>query len=547
VADQDSPSQDLGPHSEPISAANPCRDAPAAYSAGEAPSIHSAEWLRLIVENLNDVFWVAEVDGVEPVGDVSPETGTYGLDINGLMARWRFTYVSSSFERLLGYSFTSSPDLNPYGAVPEAFHTEVERQLCWYIGQAMSAPEGTSFPNAVVLPLATATGEPRWCETSARVLYDRGKKLLRFVGVTRDVTQAYLAQEAVRTSEEKLRAISDAAQDAVVVMGADGKAVHCNAAAERMFGYRKEEILGRDIHTLLTPRRLHEKLRRGIEEFRRAGQGPVVGNVVQSEAVRRDGSEFPVEIAVSPLMVGGQRSAVGIIRDITDRALAEEAVRREQRSLAQLLDVYEGHRKMATYEIHDGVTQPLVSALMTLDAFSQARNRYPDASWHDFEAAVAMLREALAETRRFMSGMRPPVLDELGVVTALEHLIREQRVSGTAAIDYHCDVSFARLAPPLETTIFRIVQEGLVNARRHSRSGKIRVEFVEQGDRLRIAVQDWGVGFVPAQVPVDHFGLEGIRQRAAAIGGTARIESTPGAGTRILVDLPLLKERPDES
>ncbi|HLA86102.1 MAG TPA: PAS domain S-box protein [Thermoguttaceae bacterium] len=359
---------------------------------------------------------------------------------------------------------------------------------------------------------------------------------------THDIPASDAAEEFLRSSEETLRATWHAIQDAVIVMDAEGRTLHMNPAAERMFGYRADEVLGRHMHTLLTPPRLHDKVRRGFEHFRRTGEGPVVSCVLQSEAMRKDGSEFPVEIAVSPLTIAGQRSAVGIVRDITDRAMAEEAVHKEQRRLAQLLDVYEGHRKLATYEIHDGVAQPLVSALMTLDAFSEVRRHCPDAPWSDFDNAVTILRETLAETRRFMSGMRPPVLDELGVVTALEHLVREHRVSGTAAIEYHCNVSFNRLVAPLETAVFRIVQEGLANARRHSGADRIRVEFVEEGNRLRILVQDWGVGFRPAEVPQDRFGLEGIRQRSAALSGRADIESSPGAGTRICVNLPLLKE-----
>ena len=506
----------------------------------------NAQWHRLIVESLNDIFWVVEIENVERSSNAGRDFEQRTIGVKDLLARLRFTYVSSSFERLFGYPFPIASPPSLYELVLEPFQQTVDEQLAKYIDQALSKPGGASSSSAVVLPLVTANGEPHWCETTARAFYDDSRNLLRFVGVTRDVNEAHLAEESVRASEAKLRAISDVAQDAVIMMDADGKAIHWNPAAERIFGYRADEILGRDVHALLAPRRLQKKVRQGVEEFRRSGEGPVVGNVIQSVAVRKDGSELPVEIAVSPLTIEGRRGAVGIIRDITERTEAEEAVRKEQRRLAQLLDVYEGHRKMATYEIHDGVTQPLVSAVMALDGFSRIREASPDAPWNDFDTAVGVLREALAETRRFMSGMRPPVLDELGVVSALDHLIREHRVSGAAKIDYSCDVHFQRLAPPLETAVFRIVQEGLTNARRHSQADEIRVEFTEQEDRLRIVVQDAGVGFNPDDVPLDHFGLEGIRQRAAAMGGRAWIESTPGTGTSITVDLPLLEDQTAE-
>ena len=503
----------------------------------------NAEWHRLIVDNLNDVFWVAEIEGVQRPGKPSQPVRPQSVDAGDLIKRWRYIYVSKSFERVFGYPLEQAYQMSLYDVVPKVAHGIVNETVLTYACEAMSTQQRVSTPQSLLFPLTTARGEPCWSETTARMLYDDRRELLRIVGVTRDVTESYMAEEAVRASQEKLSALCNAAQDAVIMMDSEGIATYWNPAAEKMFGYSADEMLGRNVHALLLPSRLHEKVKRGVEQFRLSGQGAVVDSVVQSEAIRKDGTEFPVEIAVSPLMLDGQRSAVGIVRDITDRTQAEQAVRKEQRRLAQLLDVYEAHRKMATYEIHDGVTQPLVSALMTLDAFSQHRGSCPDARWGDFDNAIGILREVVEETRRFMSGMRPPVLDELGVVTALDHLVREHRVADSATIEYHCDVRFERLAPPLETTIFRVVQEGLANAQQHSRSDKIRVELVEQGDQLRILVRDWGIGFEPAEVPHDHFGLEGIRERIAAMGGHSQIDSTPGGGTQISAVLPLLKEQ----
>ena len=506
----------------------------------------NAEWHRLIVESLNDIFWVAEVDNIDRSIAITLRTDK-AIDLTrDMLRRWKFTYVSSSYERMFGLPISTALSWTPYDAIPEMFYDLLEREIARYVHEAVSNPLGASFPDTVITPGVTPSNRPYWCETSARVLYDERKKILRFVGVTRDVTKHLLAEEAVRTNEQKLGAICDVAQDAIIMMDSDGKAIHWNPAAEKMFGYHVEEVIGRDIHILLAPSRLHEKINRGIAQFRNTGEGPVIGNVVQSEAIRKDGTEFPVEIAVSPLTLDGRRAAVGVIRDITERVLAEEAVRKEQQRLARLLDVYESHRKMATYEIHDGVTQPLVSVLMTFDAFSSLRNAYPEAPWNEFDNAVAVLREALAETRRFMSGMRPPILDELGVVAAVDHIIREHRVSGSMTVDFKCDVQFERLCAPLETVVFRIIQEGLNNAHQHSQTDRVLVEIAERENRLEIRVQDWGVGFDPEQVPQDRFGLEGIRERANAIGGSARIDSRPGKGTTIFADLPLLHEQADD-
>ena len=93
----------------------------------------------------------------------------------------------------------------------------------------------------------------------------------------------------------------------------------------------------------------------------------------------------------------------------------------------------------------------------------------------------------------------------------------------------------------MENVIYRIVQEGLSNARNHSKSKKIRVSLKQRGDRLRIEIRDWGVGFDPKLVQEDHFGLEGIRERARLLGGKCSIKSKPGEGTVIMVELPLVE------
>jgi signal transduction histidine kinase len=138
-----------------------------------------------------------------------------------------------------------------------------------------------------------------------------------------------------------------------------------------------------------------------------------------------------------------------------------------------------------------------------------------------------------------MSGLRPPILDEAGVVLAVAYLIAEQSAPGELQIELTHRVSFDRLEPLLEGTIFRIVQEALNNVKRHSRSSRAEVKLAEREGRLQIEVRDWGVGFDPEQVSKDQFGLAGIRKRAALMGGQARIETSPGQGTRVLVDLPL--------
>ncbi len=140
-----------------------------------------------------------------------------------------------------------------------------------------------------------------------------------------------------------------------------------------------------------------------------------------------------------------------------------------------------------------------------------------------------------------MQGLRPTALDDSGLVIALEELVDEASRDQAKRIECSIQVQFGRLAPPLETTIFRIVQESLTNACRHGRSDKIRVGLTQIGDRIRIEVEDAGIGFDLEKVDPARFGLMGIRERARLFGGFATINSTPGHGTRIEVELPVVE------
>lgn len=151
-----------------------------------------------------------------------------------------------------------------------------------------------------------------------------------------------------------------------------------------------------------------------------------------------------------------------------------------------------------------------------------------------------MLQQGHFETRRLIAGVRPPILDESGVLAAVSHLVHEHSRLKGLTVDYRSSVSFDRLAPALENAIYRIVQEGLTNACQHSKSERVRVGLVQRKDRVHIDIRDWGIGFDTKSVQENRFGLAGIRQRARLLGGKCSIRSTPGEGTRIAVELPVV-------
>ncbi len=217
---------------------------------------------------------------------------------------------------------------------------------------------------------------------------------------------------------------------------------------------------------------------------------------------------------------------------------AEESREEQLRHAEDLLRWHVLERRLIAYELHDGLVQEITAAQLHLQSLLETGEVAAGASRAQLELVLGQIRRAVDEARRFIGGLRPLLLEEAGVVRAVERLIADQPPGGPAMI-LEVHGQFDRLEPHLETTIFRVVQEAVANVRRHSRSDRAEVLLSQSGQRISVEVRDWGVGFDPAVVKETSFGLRGIRERARLLRGRALVESALGKGTRVLVDLPL--------
>lgn len=205
--------------------------------------------------------------------------------------------------------------------------------------------------------------------------------------------------------------------------------------------------------------------------------------------------------------------------------------------MRQLLDLCERERKLVAYELHDGCVQELVAAAMHLEV---GLDRWDDspAARAAVEEGLRLVRAGLAEVRRVMQGIRPPSLERGGLRAAIEQLASEWQAAGLAVqLDLH--LIHERLVPTLESAVYRILQEAVHNAQRHSGTTLVQVAVRETEGALELRVEDAGCGFTVAEVPASCYGLRGIRERAQLFGGQAAIDSQPGKGTRVFVSLPL--------
>ncbi|MBZ5565342.1 MAG: PAS domain S-box protein [Acidobacteriia bacterium] len=181
--------------------------------------------------------------------------------------------------------------------------------------------------SGVEVHLKKRDGTLFWGSITAKVVRnDRGAPEF-FDGMIEDITERKRAEEALRESEERFRRVASSAQDAILMIDDQGNATFWNEAAERIFGYSSEEVLGKELHALIGPERYRESYRNGFAQFRETGEGPAIGKTLELVAVRRDGTEFPVELSLSALKLKGKWVSIGMLRDITDRKRVEEELK----------------------------------------------------------------------------------------------------------------------------------------------------------------------------------------------------------------------------
>jgi signal transduction histidine kinase len=227
-----------------------------------------------------------------------------------------------------------------------------------------------------------------------------------------------------------------------------------------------------------------------------------------------------------------------------------ERERRLQDLVEKLLVSQEEERRRVAYELHDGLAQVASGAYQHLQSFASHYRPRAARKRQELEQVLELARRVVKEARMVIAGLRPTVLDDFGLASALRLEVEQRRADGWH-ISYDETPPPQRLPPAIETALFRIAQEALTNIRRHARTTRAHLALHCHAQAIRLEVRDWGCGFDAAHLAAsqagEHIGLLGMQERASLLGGTLHIESQPGAGTRVLVEVPLPAPGPASS
>jgi PAS domain S-box-containing protein len=359
-------------------------------------------------------------------------------------------------------------------------------------------------------------------------------------GVAFDISELKRAEEALKKSEVMLQGLFEHAPDTVVVVNPEGRIVRVNAQVERMFGYSPDELMGNPIEVLMPEQFQPGHVQRRKDYIDLPHTRPM-GAGLELFGKRKDGSEFPVDIMLSPMAGTEGSMVIGVIRDITRRKQAEESLREYADRLKflsrRLMEVQEAERRNIARELHDEIGQVLTGLKLTLEMGIRLP---PEEVGISLNKAQVLVNELMARARKLSLDLRPAMLDDLGLLPALLWHIEHYTERTQVRVNFtHHRLEGRRFAPEVETAAYRIVQEALTNVARHASVPEATVQLWADNQRLSIEVQDNGKGFDFESIikGSETSGLAGMRERAMLLGGQLTVESSARGGTRLVAEL----------
>lgn len=327
------------------------------------------------------------------------------------------------------------------------------------------------------------------------------------------------------------RAVFRASPDAMVVVGADGLLRDANPEAETMFGWSREELVGESVEMLVPPE-LRDRHRRHRKVYHRSPTSRPIGIGMELEAVHKDGARFAVEISLGPMTE--ETGEVLVVCAL--RSLAQSQMLR--RVAAAKVLAAEAERSRIARDLHDEVKQGLTAVQLHLAALVERGMAGEDAP--EMIAGVqGDLDRCHDALDRAIRDLMPVELEGHGLEFALNVLCRR-----TEQHDFAVERDIRRagraLRPETGLAVFRVVQEALNNAKRHSGAGSAKVRYWSEGGTLYAEVSDSGAGFSPGELePHLSVGLAGMRERSRIVGGRLTIASAPGDGTSVRLEAPV--------
>ncbi len=328
-----------------------------------------------------------------------------------------------------------------------------------------------------------------------------------------------------------MQAILNTAVDGIIVIDEQGRIESFNPAAERIFGHVAKDVIGKNV-SLLMPRPHRSKHNQYIRDYIRTGNARIIGIGREVIGLRADGTQIPIDLAVSEIRIGNRHTFTGIVRDISERKRLEKAI----------VDASEMERKQIGQDLHDTVSQQLAGLTMIARVVQQKISRVEDKRLQSLTQDATRIADladtALKQVKNISHGLYPAELERNGLGAALEQLANQQDELFRISCTYKSSGRLPLLDRTVAVHLYRIAQEAVSNAVKHARPRRIEVALEHTNPGLRLVIRDDGKGMPKREKPSKGLGLAIMRYRANMISTELGLESSPGCGTTITCIVP---------
>ena len=342
----------------------------------------------------------------------------------------------------------------------------------------------------------------------------------------RDVAEARAAELAA--SEARQRAILEAALDGVISIDQQARITYANTAAELIFGYRADELIGRPLAEAIVPPSLRQAHRDGFAKYLATGESRILDQRIEVTAMRADGSEFPAELTITRTGLPEAPAFTGYVRDITERQRAEQEL---MMSRARLVTAFDAARQRVTRDLHDGAQQRFVSTIISLQLAREKWTSDPQRARELLDLALGDAKGGIDDLREIAVGIHPAILTQRGLIAALGAL------TGRLPVPVQLELPGHRLPDPVEASVYFFCSEALTNVVKHAFASSASVVVAVDDGRCTVEVRDDGIG--GARPRSDSSGLIGLHDRIGALNGAVDIISPAEGGTVLRAWIPL--------
>lgn len=335
-------------------------------------------------------------------------------------------------------------------------------------------------------------------------------------------------QDALQASEQRAAAIVETAVNAIITMDENCVIETTNSATERIFGYEKQEMTGKNIRMLM-PQPYRDRHDSYVQNYLDTGIRRIIGIGREAVAQRKDGSVFPIDLSVGEAVLpSGRRIFTGIIRDLTERKRLED----------QILHISEEEQARIGQDIHDDLCQQLaaIGCLARVAQKKLAAEGSPEAG--SLDEIVRLVTRANTRARETSRGLMPVVLDSGGLMAALQELADSTARAYEIACDFYYDNPVQVEDNKLAVQLFRIAQEAVSNAVKHSQARRVEIRLARQSGLIVLTVRDDGAGIPDTPAKGTGMGLLTMNHRAHMMGGSIAVTPRHTGGTQVTCTIP---------